>query len=54
MKKQNQDSDIIKEWLAAGNKITICPAGERTEDLVVSPWKKSGRKPAKKKATASK
>ena len=24
----------IEEWLAAGNRITICPPGARSEDLV--------------------
>jgi hypothetical protein len=26
-------AQTIEEWLAAGNKITICPPGMRSEDL---------------------
>jgi hypothetical protein len=37
-KKQKNHSEsmrveTIEEWLAAGNKITVCPPGARTEDL---------------------
>lgn len=46
--KTEQESldEAIKEWLAKGNKITICEPGARTEDIVVGQWGK--RKKAKK------
>mgnify|MGYP000206001679 FL=1 len=39
----------IEKWLAKGNKITICPPGARTEDLVYT-WgpKKKAKAKAKK------
>ena len=30
---ENMRVETIEEWLAAGNKITICPPGMRSEDL---------------------
>jgi len=41
--------DAIKEFLANGGKITQCPPGQRTENLVISQW---GRPGSKKKAEA--
>ena len=40
----------VEEWLAAGNKITICPPGMRSEDVVfkTGPKSKRGRKKKKK------
>jgi hypothetical protein len=44
-------TQTVEEWLAAGNKITICPPGMRSEDVVfkTGPKSKRGRKSAKKK-----
>jgi len=44
-------AQTIEEWLAQGNKITICPPGMRSEDVVykTGPQAKRGRKSAKKK-----
>jgi hypothetical protein len=41
----------IEEWLAAGNKIKICPPGMRSEDIVEKHPQRRGRKSAKKKKT---
>jgi hypothetical protein len=41
----------IEEWLAAGNTITICPPGARSEDLVEKFRVGRGRKSSKKKKT---
>lgn len=54
-KTQNQTENLrvqtIEEWLAAGNKIKICPPGMRSEDIEykTGPLAKRGRKSAKKK-----
>ena len=40
----------IEEWLAAGNKITICPPGMRSEDMV----EKFGKQRGRRKKTARK
>ena len=52
-KTQNQSESMrvqtVEEWLAAGNKITICPPGMRSEDVVEK--FKVGRKSSKKKKT---
>ena len=45
--------ETIEEWLAAGNKITICPPGMRSEDVVTKSWGRK-RKPKAKKAAAKK
>jgi hypothetical protein len=43
--------ETIEEWLAAGNKIKICPPGMRSEDVEykTGPKSKRGRKSSKKK-----
>ena len=37
-KVKNQSENLrvqtVEEWLALGNKITVCPPGARSEDLV--------------------
>ena len=53
-KQKNQGEGMrvqtMEEWLAAGNKITICPPGMRSADIVEKFKPKSrGRKSAKKK-----
>jgi len=50
-KNQNENMRVqtVEEWLAAGNKITICPPGMRSEDIVEKHKAKRGRKSAKKK-----
>ena len=47
------ESRMIKEWLAAGNKIEVCPPGARTEqEDIVHTWgnRKKKATPAKKPA----
>jgi hypothetical protein len=41
----------MEEWLAEGNRITICPPGMRSEDIVEKFNGKRGRKSSKKKKT---
>jgi len=42
-----EDKKIMDEWLSKGNKVTVCPAGERTDpDLISHVWKR-GRPKAK-------
>ena len=53
-KKQKNSSEsmrvqTIEEWLAAGNRIKICPPGMRSEDIVEKNPQRRGRKSAKKK-----
>ena len=47
-KTENQTESMrvqtVEEWLAAGNKITICPPGMRSEDVVEKFKKQRGRK----------
>ena len=54
-KQKNQSENMrvqtVEEWLAAGNKITICPPGMRSEDVKEKFKVKRGRKSAKKKKT---
>ena len=51
-KKVNQNDNMrvqtVEEWLAAGNKITICPPGMRSEDIKEKFKAKRGRKAKKK------
>ena len=53
-KQKNQSESMrvqtIEEWLAAGNKIKICPPGMRSEDVVEKHPQRRGRRSAKKKA----
>ena len=53
-KAENQNAAMkvqtVEEWLAAGNKITICPPGMRSEDMV----EKFGKQRGRKKKTAKK
>jgi predicted transcriptional regulator len=53
-RQQAEDKKAIEEWLAAGNKPTICETGA-VSDNVTSVWTKT-KKPAvaKKKASAKK
>jgi len=50
-KTENQNESMrvqtVEEWLAAGNKITICPPGMRSEDVVEKFKKQRGRKKKK-------
>ena len=48
---ENMRGETIEEWLAAGNKITICPPGARSEDLepMGSPRGYGKKRKAKKK-----
>ena len=48
---ESMRAQTIEEWLAQGNKITICPPGMRSEEVVfrTGPQAKRGRKSAKKK-----
>jgi hypothetical protein len=48
---ENLRVQTIEEWLAAGNKIKICPPGMRSEDIVEKHPQRRGRKSAKKKKT---
>lgn len=50
---ENMRVETIEEWLALGNKITICPPGMRSEDVVTKSWGRK-RKPAAKKTAAKK
>ena len=47
-KNQNENMRVqtIEEWLAQGNKITVCPPGMRSEDVEykTGPKSKRGRK----------
>jgi hypothetical protein len=43
-------AQTIEEWLAQGNRITICPPGMRSEDVKEKFKTKRGRKSARKKA----
>ena len=53
-KTQNQNENMrvqtVEEWLAQGNRITICPPGMRSEDVEYKkgPGAKRGRKAKKK------
>ena len=47
---ENLRVQTMEEWLAAGNKITICPPGMRSEDVKEKFKVGRGRKSAKKKA----
>tara|TARA_B100000780_G_C21099967_1_gene443849 strand:- start:856 stop:1047 length:192 start_codon:yes stop_codon:yes gene_type:complete len=38
------------EWLAEGNKITVCPPGERSEEATNNPWARK-KKPVETKET---
>lgn len=52
LKEKDETLDeAIKEWLAKGNKITVCEPGARTEDIVVGQWgkRKKAKKPVEKK-----
>ena len=46
---ENMRVQTIEEWLAAGNKIKICPPGMRSEDVVEKNKARRGRKSSKKK-----
>ena len=54
-KETNQSSSgdlkvqTVEEWLALGNKITICPPGMRSEDVVTKHSWGRGKKRSKKK-----
>ena len=53
-KKQTNQTDTmrvqtVEEWLAAGNAITICPPGMRSEDIKEKFKVGRGRKSSKKK-----
>ena len=54
-KQKNQTESMrvqtMEEWLAAGNRITICPPGMRSEEVVEKHPQRRGRKSAKKKKT---
>jgi len=49
MKTDQEEIDAIEEYLSGGGKVTVCPAGERTDpELIGNSWtkKKGGRPPA--------
>jgi len=46
---ENMRVQTMEEWLAAGNKIKICPPGMRSEDVVEKHKARRGRKSSKKK-----
>ena len=46
---ENLRVQTMEEWLAAGNTITICPPGMRSEEVVEKFKARRGRKSAKKK-----
>jgi predicted phosphoadenosine phosphosulfate sulfurtransferase len=48
---ENMQVQTMEEWLAQGNKITICPPGMRSEEVVT---KFNGGRGRKKKAAAKK
>lgn len=51
--KTNQE--LMEEWLAAGNKITVCEPGARTEGLEQGySWGKPKKKKSKKTNSARK
>ena len=44
-------NEQVKLWLEKGNKITQCPAGERTEDITkINRWKGRPKKKVDKSA----
>tara|TARA_X000000950_G_C13509365_1_gene495102 strand:- start:131 stop:289 length:159 start_codon:yes stop_codon:yes gene_type:complete len=46
---RTEDKKLIKEWLAKGNKITICPPGQKSDpDKIKNVWvRRQGRPKAK-------
>ena len=54
-KEKNQSENMrvqtVEEWLALGNRITVCPPGMRSEDVEYKkgPGAKRGRRSAGKK-----
>jgi hypothetical protein len=46
---ENMRVQTMEEWLAAGNKIKICPPGMRSEDVKEKFKVGRGRKSSKKK-----
>ena len=58
MSREQRSSDeqkAIDDWLKAGNKITICPAGQTSDgELPGYAWGKKKKKAPKKKTTKRK
>ena len=55
MKKQSEQHaalrvETMEEYLARGGRVTVCPPGMRSADLVEKNPQRRGRKSAKKKA----
>ena len=43
MTNEEQHKKAVEEWLAKGNKITICPPGARSE-VVQNVWQRGRKK----------
>jgi len=37
--------EVIDEWLAKGNEITVCEPNARTEELLINPWQRKRGRP---------
>lgn len=46
---ENTPQEMIDAWLKEGNAITVCPPGERTENIVTNVWRGRGRKKKEEK-----
>ncbi len=47
--KDFENKRLIEEWLAKGNKITICPPGQRSDpDKIKNVWIRRQGRPKKK------
>ena len=42
-----EEQAAYDEYFAKGGKVTVCPANERTEDLVTNGWKRGPGRPKK-------
>jgi hypothetical protein len=48
--KKDEDARMIKEWLAKGNKVTICPPGQKSDpEKIVNKWQRKQGRPKSKK-----
>jgi hypothetical protein len=39
----SKDQEAYDKFFANGGKVTVCEAFATTENLVINPWKKSGK-----------
>lgn len=37
--------EVIDEWLAKGNEITVCEPNARSEELLINPWQRKRGRP---------